>query len=119
MTNLENAKKIIENSKNWCRFTQAKNSRGYAVPATNAAAVQWDVDGACVKAGVTNEEFHWLVKACQKIPYSSPFKDSKQWDKKIYPSDFNDNNNHATVMKMFNLAIEMEKNYLGSKGKIN
>ena len=87
------ARNLISDPSKWCKKHTALDANGNAVSAHTSGAVQWCAMGACIREG-TNLLLCIipLDKAAKQLGYTNC-------------ADLNDESNHETVMKMFDLAI--------------
>lgn len=92
---LRAAKALIEDPDRWCQGAFAKMSNGMEVMPINSAAHSYCALGSAIK--VSNQEFTLaaaLNRTAKKMGHD-------------YASVLNDSTDHPTVMKMFDLAIEL------------
>ena len=109
MTNLEEAKKLISDKLKWCKYTFAKDQHGNKCSSLSEYAVKFDASGACSRAEVTDEEYKFLSKAAILILRMIPGWRNKYRYEPDYPQVVNDDLGHEYVMRMFDIAIEMER----------
>ena len=88
---LREARDLISDPERWCQECYARDKNGAPVLYESLAAVRWCALGACEKVGA---DVRILWRAAERM---------KGFD----PADINDSTNHPTVMKMFDLAIEL------------
>lgn len=118
---LKAAKKIIQNPSNWCQGHLARDDRGHRVASIFASeASKYDAYGAlakiCVKPGddFAHDLHHKCLQVMHKAINEIEGKDEK--DRSIVI--FNDRNGHEEVMKLFDKAIELGKNYVEEKTEV-
>lgn len=89
----QKALEIISDKNNFKTFSHAKNIYNHVVPAKDPSAVKWCSAGVLMKFGADSEnEYKFIDQAAIKLGYKSAVI-------------LNDNADHETVLKMFNLAI--------------
>lgn len=109
LTKLEEAKALITDKLNWCRFTYAVRENGDRVNALNPLARKFDASGACTKVGVTDEEYRFLIKAAKQVLIENSYKYMWYLNPPDYVQILNDDLWHKNVMEMFDVAIALEK----------
>lgn len=94
---LREARALIEDPAHWCKNINAANIDGHECQVLSTSAVKFCAEGARWRVlGHWRREFaaYALIKAAQDLGYKDVI-------------DLNDDSNHATVMKMFDCAIEL------------
>ena len=94
---LKAAKALIFDPRHWCQGARARTCTGEAVWFSSCTATSWCSYGAILKVCELVDSKHTLYllkKVAQEMGRASV-------------AVLNDETNHATVMKMFDLAIEM------------
>lgn len=95
---LEAAKALIADPTNWCQGTMAMSRHRWPIGISDPQASAWCSEGAIVRiTGAVSEKgnlWRFLRSASHELGYFAPF-------------ELNDNTNHATVMRMFDRAIEL------------
>lgn len=109
MTNLEKARSIISDPLKWTQFCYARTAQGKRCSAFSEHAVKYDAAGAAVLAGVTDEEYHFLTEAAKLILAMIPDWKNRYRYTPDWPQVINDDLGHEYVLKMFDIAIELEK----------
>ncbi len=88
---------LIEHEANWCKWRNALDVEGHAVDPTSKEAIKWDVMGA-------------LDRACFELELRRPSlveaRDRIQAVCGDIPAEFNDNNDHETMLDVIRAAAE-------------
>ena len=95
---LKRARDKIASAVHWCQGARAKNAAGTSVEPDSPNAVQWCSTGALLAVcGGPNDDYH--------INRSKLYRASKDVCSGGGVIYVNDNTDHETVLKMFDLAI--------------
>lgn len=91
------ARKLIEQPEHWTQGTYARDKNGKRVPPKSPEAVCWCAFGAILTQDISYEEEMGIKTELNKA--------ARKLGQRLFFS-LNDNTDHETVLKMFDLSIE-------------
>ena len=103
---LKMAKAKIENPEHWCVHEEARNKHGLMVQADAPGACQWCAYGALFAVApppAARLVVECLDEVASKAIQGFEFLPGQDW---VHADFVNDTTDHATVMRMYDLAIE-------------